>query len=148
MAPSKEIGPCQKKLREGYYDPIIRAIALFFAIPALVLFAIDLNRYEENSASHHVRHRQSLILDAIALAFVCVTVLWDFLYLTISRYRKKPALPLALMDLLLSTALLALADATLSTRTSPKLCFQPIGECSASVQSIMQAAGALLIIAS
>jgi hypothetical protein len=65
----EKIARFHKRHVEGAYDHVLHAFALISAIPPLCFLTVDLNRYLENSALHHVQHRSSLILDAIALAY-------------------------------------------------------------------------------
>lgn len=145
---TKKTARWYKRHVEGAYDHVLRALALLSAIPPLCFLTVDLNRYQENSALHHVQHRSSLILDAIALAFVLLTILWDLLYLTISRDSKMPSWLLAAMDFLLSTAMTAIGDAILSDRTATGKCFSPLGECTTTALGLMQGAGGLMILTS
>jgi hypothetical protein len=147
MALNQMLAPYHKKFIEGRYDHVLRPLPLLPAVPTLALFAVDLHRYERYSALHHAHHPPSLILDAIALAFVGLTILWALIGLTTGRYGQMRPWFFAFMDFLLSTAALGLADTTFSLRNSTN-CFRPLGECTTSVRSIMQAAGALLIITS
>ena len=142
---SKKIARCHL---EGAYDHVLRALALLSAIPPLCFLTVDLNRYLENSALHHVQHRSSLTLDAVALAFVLLTILWDLLYLTISRDSQMPPWILAVMDLLLAISVTTVGEETLSQRTATGKCFSELGECTASALGLMQGAGGLMILAS
>jgi hypothetical protein len=54
MAVKKKIGPRYRKYLEEHYDPVLRSLPLFTAVPTLALLAVDLNRYVENSALHNV----------------------------------------------------------------------------------------------
>jgi hypothetical protein len=145
---TEKIARCHKKHVEGAYDHVLHAFALLSAIPPLCFLTIDLNRYLENSALHHVQHRSSLVLDAIALAFILLTVLWDILYLTIPRDNRMPSWILAAMDILLSTSTTAIGDAILSNRTATGKCFSPLGECTTTALGLMQGAGGLMILTS
>jgi hypothetical protein len=144
----KMIASCQKKHGEGAYDHVLHALALLSAITPLCFLTVDLNRYQENSALHHVQHRSSLVLDAIALAFILLTILWDLLYLTISRDSQMPSWILAAMDFLLSTSMITIGDVILSHRTADGKCFPQLGECTTSARGLMQGAGGLMILTS
>jgi hypothetical protein len=144
----KMIANCQKKHGEGAYDHVLHALALLSAITPLCFLTVDLNRYQENSALHHVQHRSSLVLDAIALAFVLLTILWDLLYLTISRDSPMPSWILAAMDFLLSISVITIGDVILSHRTADGKCFPQLGECTTSARGLMQGAGGLMILTS
>lgn len=148
MAPNKKLGNFRQKYDEGAYDPILRAIPLFLAVPTLALLAVDLDRYERNSAFHHVQHRQYIVLDATALSFVSLTIIFDLIYLTTSRYGKMPARFLASMDCVLALATTILGEMVIDMRTAGNSCFPPLGECGGSTQNIMSATAALLIIIS
>jgi hypothetical protein len=148
MAPHKKLQRFHQKHLEGAYDPVLRAIPLFLAVPALALVAVDLDRYERNSAFHHVQHRQYLVLDVITLSFLGLIILCYIVYLTASRSTKIPPWVIAPVDCLLSLATTILGDMAISMRTSKVACFPPLGECTGSTQGIMAATGALLIIIS
>jgi hypothetical protein len=145
----EKMSMCQKRQVGGAYDHILHALALVSAIPPLCFLTVDLNRYLENSALHHIHHRPSLVLDAVALAFVLLTILWDLLYLTIPRdSRTMPAWIPAAMDFLLSVSVVAIGDVILSHRTASKQCFSQLGECSTTAIGLMQGAGGLMILVS
>jgi hypothetical protein len=148
MAWKEKLSDFHQKRLDGYYDPVLRAIPLFLAVPVLALLAVDLDRYQRNSAFHHVQHRRSLVLDAVALSFVGLTILWYMVYFTTSRYANISPWLLAAMDCLLSLPTTILGEMVLSMRTSTKGCFPPLGECGGSTMGIMEATGALLIIMS
>jgi hypothetical protein len=148
MALNKKLGNFYRKCHEGAHDPVVRALTLFLAVPTLALLAVDLDRYERNSAFHHVQHRQYLILDATALSFIGLTIILDLVYLTTSRYAKIPAWLLAFMDWVLALATTILGEMVLDMRTAGNSCFPPLGECGGSTQNIMSATAALLIIIS
>jgi hypothetical protein len=148
MALNKKLGKFYQKYYGGAYDPVLRAIPLFLAVPALALLAVDLDRYERNSAFHHVQHRQYLALDATALSFIGLTIIFDLVYLTTSRYAKMPAWFLTSMDWVLAVATTVLGEMVIDIRTAWNSCFPPLGECGGSTQSIMAATAALLIIIS
>ena len=145
---TKKITRWQKKHVEGAYDHVLHVFALLSAIPPLCFLTVDLNRYQENSALHHVQHRSSLILDAIALAFVLLTILWNLLYLAIPRDSQMPSRILAAMDILLSISVTAIGDAILSNRTALGKCFSPLGECTTRALGLMQGTGGLMILTS
>ena len=148
MALNKKLRNFHQKCGEGAHDPGLRAIPLFLAVPTLALLAVDLDRYERNSAFHHVQHRQYLILDATALSFIGLTIIFDLVYLTTSRYAKMPAWFLAFMDYVLAVATTILGEMVIDMRTAGNSCFPPLGECGGSTQNIMSATAALLIIIS
>jgi hypothetical protein len=133
---------------EGAYDHVLHAFAIVSAIPPLCFLTVDLNRYQEYSALHHVQHRSSLILDAIALAFVLLVILWNLLYLTIPRESRMPSWIIAAMDFLLSTSVIAIGDVLLSNRTASGKCFAQLGECTTRALGLMQGAGGLMILTS
>jgi hypothetical protein len=144
----EKIAVCQKKQAEGAYDHALHALALLSAISPLCFLTVDLNRYRENSALHHVQHRSSLVLDAIALAFVLLSMLWDLLYLTMPRDNQMPSWILTAMDLLLSISTTTIGEEILSQRTALGKCFAPLGECNTSALGLMQGAGGLMILTS
>lgn len=145
MTLNEKLRQFDQKFREGAYDPVVRAFTLFLAVPALALLAVDLDRYERNSAFHHVQHRQYLVLDATALTFTGLTIIFDLVYLTTSRYGKMPAWFLTSMDCVLALATTILGEMVIDMRTNVNTCFPPLGECGGSTQSIMSATAALLI---
>jgi hypothetical protein len=148
MALNKRLRKFNQKCREGAHDPVLRAISLFLAVPALALLAVDLDRYKRNSAFHHVQHRQYLTLDATALSFTGLTIIFDLVYLITSRYAKMPAWFLASMDWVLAVATTVLGEMVIDMRTAWNTCFPPLGECGGSTKNIMSATAALLIIIS
>jgi len=91
MAIIKHIKRYALKFRDGDYDTVLRSIPLVPAIVALVLFAVDVDRYKKNSAFHHAKHTPSLILDVIALAFVSATIFWALMWCTILRHTQTHA---------------------------------------------------------
>jgi hypothetical protein len=137
------------KFRDGDYDTVLRAIPLVPAIIALVLFAVDVDRYKKTSALHHAKHTPSLILDVIALAFVSVTILWALMWCTILRHTQTQIRTWVVpaVDGLLSMALVSLADPTLSIRSSKVNCSKLLDECSNTALNLMSGAGGMLILA-
>lgn len=148
MTLTKKLRKFDQKICDRAYDPVLRAISLLLAVPALALLAVDLDRYERNSAFHHVQHRKYLVLDATALTFVGLTIIFDLVYLTTSRYAKMPAWFLVFMDYVLAVATTILGEMVIDIRTAGNSCFPPLGECGGSTQSIMSATAALVIIIS
>jgi hypothetical protein len=149
MALNRKLEPYHKKCLQGDYDNLLRSLPLFTAVPALVLVAVDLHRYTENSKLHHVQRHSSLILDAILLAFLSLDILWALVWNIICRYRKIELRAwIFCVDLLLLTAVLSLGDTALSMRSSKKNCSNVLGECNDTALAIMRAAGALVIITS
>jgi hypothetical protein len=141
----KKIG---KKTKEGAYDHVLHAFAILSAIPPLCFLTADLNRYLENSTLHHVQHRPSLVFDAVGLAFVLLTILWDLLYLTIPRDSQMPSRILVVMDFVLSWSTTSIGESIISNRTAVGKCFAPLGECTTSARGLMQGAGGLMILSS
>jgi hypothetical protein len=148
MAWWKKLKDAHQRCMDGEHAPVLRAIPLFLAVPVVALLAVDLDRYKRNSAFHHIQNRRSLVLDAVALSFVGLTIVWYSVYFTTSRYTKLPLWLLGAMDCVLSVATTTLGDMVLSMRTSSNGCFAPLGQCGGSTMGIMQATGALLIIMS
>jgi hypothetical protein len=137
------------KFRDGDYDNVLRFIPLVPATVALVLFAVDFHRYKKNSALHHAKHTPSLILDVIALVFVSATILWSLMWCTILRQTQTQirSWVVPAVDALLTTALLGLADPTMSVRSSKANCSKLLDECSNAALNLMSAAGGMLILA-
>jgi hypothetical protein len=150
MAIIKHIKRCVLKFRDGEYDNDLRSIPLVPAVVALVLFAVDAHRYKKNSALQHAKHTPSLILDVIALAFISATILWALIWCTILRQTQTQirSWVVPTVDGLLSTALLSLADSTLSTRSSKGNCSELLDECSNAALNLMSGAGGMLILTS
>ena len=144
----EKIVRCHQKHTNGAYDRVLHSLALLSAISPLCFLTVDLNRYQEYSALHHVQHRSSLVLDAVALAFVLLTISWDLLYLALPSDKQIPKSILAVMDLLLSISLITIGDLVLSNRTATGECFRPLGECTTVAQGLMQGAGGLIILTS
>jgi hypothetical protein len=148
MALWEKLRSYHEKCVEGHYDLVLRSLPIFPAVPAIILVAIDLDRYQKNSALHHVQSRKSLTIDALALAFTSLLIVLDLVFVSVRPYRPRFPILLAAMDFILSNGMLALADSIFSKRTAGGVCIQPLGECSASAHSIMGAAAGMLIIAS
>jgi hypothetical protein len=148
MAIIKHIKSCVLKFRDGDYDNVLRSIPLVPAIVAIVLFAVDVHRYKKNSALQHAKHTPSLILDVIALAFISATILWALLWCTILRQTQTQirSWVVPAVDGLLSTAVLSLADPTLSLRSSKVNCPKLLDECSSAALNLMSGAGGMLIL--
>jgi hypothetical protein len=150
MAIIKHMKRYALKFRDGDYDTVLRSIPLIPAIIALVLFAVDVDRYKKNSALYHATHTPSLILDVIALAFVSAAILWSLMWCTILRQTQTQirSWVVPAIDGLLSVALLSLADSTLSMRSSKANCSKLFDECSNAALSFMSGAGGMLILTS
>ena len=150
MAIIKHIKRCVLKFRDGDYDNVLRSIPLVPAIVAIVLFAVDVHRYKKNSALQHAKHTPSLILDVIALTFISATILWALIWCTILRQTQTQirSWVVPAVDGLLSTALLSLADPTLSLRSSKVNCPKLLDECSNTALNLMSGAGGMLILTS
>jgi hypothetical protein len=148
MAWKEKLRDAHQEYVDGKHDSVLRAIPLFLAVPVVALLAVDLDRYKRNSAFHHVQNRRTLVLDAVALSFVGLTIVWYSVYFATSRSMKIPPWLLGAMDCVLSLATTILGEMVLSMRTSSKGCFAPLGQCGGSTMGIMQATGALLIVMS
>jgi hypothetical protein len=150
MAIIKHIKRCVLKFRDGDYDNVLRSIPLVPATVALVLFAVDIHRYKKNSALQHTKKTPHLILDVIALAFISATILWALIWCTILRQTQTQirSWVVPTVDGLLSTALLSLADSTLSIRSSKGNCSELLDECSNTALNLMSGAGGMLILTS
>ena len=133
------------------YDYILHIVSLIFGATTLALYSYDLAK----SRSYHVKLPVGLtVVDAMSIAFLSLCSGWSLVYLFFSDIharmsrgelsRKWPTL----FDVALHTALLAMADTTLSMRGGTNSCKQnePVGGCKASRRAVMIAAGVLMIL--
>jgi hypothetical protein len=128
------------------YEQHLRSLPILFATPAIALYAADLRSYEINSNFYHYKSATPVIIDAVALTVLSITFVWSLVWSWAVPHGRIGLPFVAAVDVLCTSALEAVADTTLSTRTSPTVCQTFVDPCSGTSASIIRAAAGLTIV--
>jgi hypothetical protein len=141
--------------------------ALIFAVPTLILVAVDLHSYTHRPRITPVfRHGQFstpaslLILDIMSLILLSLTLLYAVVYLKLRLHGKitpaflrRFAIPIFLLDGFLCVGVQALSDTIIGMRTGSEVTgcqrfeYLDVGACEGWRRTVLRAAGACGIVA-
>ena len=124
----------------------LRSLPILFAAPAIALFAADLRSYDIHSDIQHGQNAAQMILDAIALTFHSLIIIWSLVWSWTVPQGHIGLCFVAVIDILLSTALEAIAERTFSMRTSGTACLNFVDSCDGTSINIMSAAAGLSVV--